>query len=85
MLTAYASMALDQTSWAVLGEIDRDEIAAMAAAERPALSGMLSFIFGLSVWTLWYWQGRELTEGAIEPTSIVLDTSDFADKPDWGG
>jgi len=85
VLSAYSNITLDQTTWAVLAEIDRDEITAMAGAERPALSGILSFIFALSIWSIWYWQGRQLDDGVIEQSSMALDTSDFADKADWGG
>ena len=60
VLSAYASMDVAGTRWAVLAEIDRDEVVAIASEERPALSGILALIYGLSLWSIWYWRGARL-------------------------
>ncbi|RLA52059.1 MAG: hypothetical protein DRR42_08600 [Gammaproteobacteria bacterium] len=85
VLSAYSSFTLDKTSWAVMAEIDREEISAIAAGERPALSGILAFIFGLSLWSIWYWQGRPLAGESTELARFDLENSDFHDGPNLSG
>ena len=58
VMSAYTSLAVGRSVWAVVAEFDRQEIVDSAAAERPSLSGALAFIYGLSLWSLWYWRGR---------------------------
>ncbi|MEM1111118.1 MAG: cache domain-containing protein [Pseudomonadota bacterium] len=60
VLSAYSSMAVGDTRWAVMAEIDREEIVALAAGEMPDLAGVLALVYGLSLWTLWYWRGRHM-------------------------
>jgi len=62
VMSVYMPMALADTQWAVMAEIDRAEIEEGAARERPALSGVLLFVYGLSLWSVWYWRGRQLPE-----------------------
>jgi len=61
-MSAYLPMAVADTQWAVMAEIDRDEIEEGAARERPAMSGALLLVYGLSLWSVWYWRGRQLPE-----------------------
>jgi hypothetical protein len=61
-MSVYLPMAVADTQWAVMAEIDRAEIEEGAARERPALSGVLLFVYGLSLWSVWYWRGRQLPE-----------------------
>jgi methyl-accepting chemotaxis protein len=62
VMSAYLPMAVADTQWAVMAEIDRDEIEEGAARERPAMSGALLLVYGLSLWSVWYWRGRQLPE-----------------------
>ena len=60
VMSVYLPIQVGDTSWAVMAEIDRAEIDVGAARERPAMSGILGFIYGLSLWSVWYWRGRQL-------------------------
>ena len=62
VMSVYLPMRVGDTWWAVMAEIDRAEIEEGAARERPAMSGALLFIYGLSLWSVWYWRGRVLPE-----------------------
>jgi hypothetical protein len=67
-----------QTS--LMAEIDRQEIEIGAARERLAMSGALLLFYGLSLWSVWYWRGRELTDDSSQLASL-----DFSDSGDGGG
>ncbi len=73
VFSAYDNLVLGETSWAVMAEIDVEEIALAAAAERPNLSGILLFFYGLSLWTVWYWRGRHLSGDNSEYANLDLD------------
>ena len=60
VLSAFDSVQIGQTRWAMMAEIDHQEVVTLAAADRPALAGPLLFLYGLSLWTAWYWRGRDL-------------------------
>jgi len=66
--------------WAVMAEIDREEIVQGAARERPNFSGALLFVYGLSLWSVWYWRSRQLP-GESEQMAMM----DFSDAGDGGG
>ena len=80
VLSVYLPMAVGDTRWAVMAEIDRQEIEVGAALERPTISGALLFVYGLSLWSVWYWRGRQLTEDGAQLASM-----DFPDSSDGGG
>jgi methyl-accepting chemotaxis protein len=54
VMSAYGSTGPDDANWAVLAEMDHAEVRQWAASERPAIAAIMSFIFGLGLWTLWY-------------------------------
>ena len=64
-----------------MAEIDVEEISMAAAAERPNLSGILLFFYGLSIWTVWYWRGRHLSDDNSEYANLdlELESADFGD------
>ena len=78
VMSVYLPMQVGDTSWAVMAEIDRAEIGDGAARERPAMSGILAFIYGLSLWSVWYWRGRQL------PGDSSMQVADL-DLPDGDG
>jgi methyl-accepting chemotaxis protein len=80
VLSVSLPMPVGDTRWAVMAEIDRQEIEMGAARERPAMSGALLFVYGLSLWSVWYWRGRELTDDSSQLASL-----DFPDSGDGGG
>ncbi|MEP4484973.1 MAG: cache domain-containing protein [Halioglobus sp.] len=79
VLSSYSSMNLGGNVWAVMAEIDRDEIIQNAATERPALAGVLMFFYALSLWSLWYWQGRPEANPAADLSQIDIKGVDFSD------
>ncbi len=81
VLSAYLPMELGDERWAIMAEIDVAEIESSAAAERPALAGALAIIYGLSLWTVWYWRGRHMPQDMGD--GVQLSDLDFGD--DGGG
>ena len=79
VLSSYSSVNIGGFVWAVMAEIDRAEITQGAARERPALAGALLFFYGLSLWTLWYWQGRPDANPAADISQLDLQGADFGD------
>ena len=79
VLSSYGSVNLGGTVWAVMAEIDRAEVIQNAATERPALAGVLFFFYGLSLWTLWYWQGRPEANPAADLSQLDIKGVDFSD------
>jgi hypothetical protein len=80
VMSVYLPMQVGDTRWAVMAEIDRDEIEEGAARERPAMAGVLFFVYGLSLWSVWYWQGRQLPEDGVQLAGL-----DFSDGGDGAG
>ena len=85
VLSAYDSIPVAQSRWAVMAEIDRAEVAILAARERPAIGGALILLYGLSLWSIWYWRGREMPHGNGDLPPVELGNSDFADDGGGGG
>lgn len=83
VLSAYTSLAVGGSSWAVMAEIDREEISMNAAAERPNITGMLLFFYGLSLWSVWYWRGRDSADNSSEYAALDIgfDASDVGGNP----
>jgi len=53
VLSAYSSAEIDQHTWAVMAEVDRAEILESAAGNRPMLTGLMLFFYGLGVGSIW--------------------------------
>ena len=66
-------------TWAVMVEIDRQEILQWAADQRPAIGSIMLFLYALSLWSLWF-AGR----GGGESGAGVLADLDF-DSGELGG
>jgi len=79
VLSSYGSLSVGSTVWAVMAEIDKAEVIQGAATERPALAGVLTFFYMLSLWTLWYWQGRPDENPAADLSQLDIKSADFAD------
>ena len=80
VMSVYLPIQIGDSRWAVMAEIDRDEIEEGAARERPALAGVLFFVYGLSLWSVWYWRGRQLPQDGVQFTGL-----DFSEGGDGGG
>ena len=79
VMSAYIPFQVGDTRWAVMAEFDQSEIESGAALERPAMAGLLSLFYGLSLWSVWYWRGGRQSEGGMH-----LADMDFGDG-DGGG
>ena len=73
VLSAFTAVAVGEHRWALMAEIDREEVVSGAAGERPALAGILALFYGLSLWSVWYWRGRELPDPSSEVASMSPD------------
>jgi methyl-accepting chemotaxis protein len=83
VLSAYDSLAVGETRWAVMAEIDREEIKQSAAEDRPSLTGILLFFYGLSLWSVWYWRGGMAGDGDNTQYALLdldLEAGDFGDS-----
>jgi len=80
VLSAYLPMLVGDSRWAVMAEIDRQEIVQGAAGERPNFSGALLFVYGLSLWSVWYWRSRQLP-GEGDQMAMM----EFSESADGGG
>ncbi len=73
--SAFTSVPVGEHRWALMAEIDREEVVAIAAKERPALAGILALFYGLSLWSVWYWRGRELPQAGGDMTALSTDNA----------
>lgn len=76
VLSGFVPLELGLFRWSVMAEMDQAEISAFAAEQQPPLGGVLALIYGLSLWTVWYWRGRRLPEDSIAQPAIDLNGSD---------
>jgi methyl-accepting chemotaxis protein len=73
VLSAFNAIAIDQFRWAVMAEIDEQEILQTVANRRPLIGGAMFLLYSLAMWSLWYvrqadWsQGEGLSALAVEP------------------
>jgi methyl-accepting chemotaxis protein len=54
VLSAYDSESIGDFRWAVLAEIDRDEVLRDAAQRYPQIAGMMAFLYLLAMGSLWF-------------------------------
>jgi methyl-accepting chemotaxis protein len=80
VISVFVPLQVGDLTWAVMAEIDHAEVVASAAESRPALAVPLLLMYGLSLWSVWYWRAREW------PTDTEqLSRMDFAESSDGGG
>ncbi|NQX87318.1 MAG: cache domain-containing protein [Halioglobus sp.] len=73
VLSAYSSIPVGDTRWAVMAEMDKSEILEPAANRRPVIAGFLLGFFSLGLWSAWFIQ-RGQTPGKGGQTLTGLDT-----------
>jgi methyl-accepting chemotaxis protein len=73
VLSAYTSTTIDQFQWAVMAEIDSDEILQMAADQRPAIGGIMLLFYGLSLWSVWYGRGADVSDSSAQFADLDFD------------
>lgn len=82
VLSAYSSIPVGETRWAVMAEMDKSEILEEATSKRPIIAGFMLFFYGLGVWSAWFIQraqpGVDSGHGLAD---LDLDfTGDFRDS-----
>ena len=70
VLSAYASTRVDESTWAVLAEIDRAEILTKATSDRPMLAGFMLFFYSFAAWSAWFIQRAE---GDVDASGLLAD------------
>ena len=77
VLSAYTSLDLNDIRWAILAEIDREEVIRQLAETRPLIAALLLFLYSLAMWSLWYIRPDDWDMG---PGLILVGgDSDYAD------
>ncbi len=79
VLSGYVPMQVGRHRWAVMAEMDETEVAQFAAQERPGLSGALLLLYGLGLWSVWYWRGRNMPADSVGLPDMELP--DAGDGP----
>ncbi len=70
VLSAYTRFELDGIQWAMMAEMDRAEVVEVAARDRPSMAGVLAFVYGLALWSAWYWRGRQMPQDGFDPAAL---------------
>lgn len=81
VLSAYSSMPVGETSWAVMAEMDKSEILEQATSQRPVIAGFMLFFYSLGIWSAWFIQ-RAQSDGDSGHGLADLDmdfSGDFGD------
>jgi methyl-accepting chemotaxis protein len=78
VLSAYSSLPIGETNWAVMAEIDKMEILERATSERPIIAGFMLFFYSLGIWSVWFIQRSE-PAGRSGELLADLDTDSAAD------
>ena len=81
VLSAYDKLVFDNFHWAILAEIDQDEIFREAASSYSQLAGLMALLYALALGSLWLLRPGEPL--ADEPMSLA-DNLDI-DPPDLHG
>ena len=76
VMSVFMPVDVGSERWALMAEIDRAEVEEGAARERPALTGALIYVYGLGLWSVWYWRGRTLPEEGTHYASLEFGDSD---------
>jgi len=68
VLSAYTAIEIGEFRWAVMAEIDEQEVLQTMAGKRPAIAGLVLALYALALWSFWYlragdWSGGEAFAG----------------------
>jgi hypothetical protein len=81
VLSAYDSLKFEGFRWAILAEIDHDEIFRDAAESYPQVAGLMALIYALGLGSLWF-----LRSGEYDVGTVVADVdSSGVESPDLPG
>ena len=77
VLSAYTSLNFNGIRWAVLAEIDKEEVLQHMTGRRPAILGLTGLLYALAMWSLWLIRpGDWQDQGSILSSSINDDFGD---------
>jgi methyl-accepting chemotaxis protein len=81
VLSAYSSLPVGETSWAVMAEMDKLEILEQATSQRPVIAGFMLFFYSLGIWSAWFIQRAQSDgDGGHGLADLDMDfTGDFRD------
>lgn len=79
VLSAYDSEKIDAVRWAILAEIDRDEVLRNAAQLYPQIAGLMAFLYALAMASLWFL--RSPGTGADDYAGGIDADNDYTDLP----
>ena len=79
VLSAYSSATIDETTWAVLAEIDQAEILERATSDRPMLAGLMLLFYSLAMWSVWFVQRAD---DAVDSSPLLGDMDGGFDAGD---
>jgi len=54
VLSAYTATQIGEFRWAVMAEIDEQEVLQTRAGKRPAIAGLVLALYALAMWSVWY-------------------------------
>lgn len=78
VLSAYDSQKFDGFRWAVLAEIDREEILNDAAQAHPQIAALMAIVFAAAIGSLWFLRPTDESVGEVPDT---LAEADYPDLP----
>ncbi|MEH6607155.1 MAG: cache domain-containing protein [Pseudomonadales bacterium] len=77
VLSAYDSLEVNGKRWAVMAEIDKQEVMAQLASRRPGIMAFASFLYALAMFSLWFVSPGDWSQrGSI---ASISSGSDFGD------
>lgn len=79
VLSAYTNLDFSGIRWAVLAEIDKDEVLQHMASRQPSILGLTALLYGLAMWSLWL-----IRPGDWQDQGSILGSSNSNDFGDAG-
>jgi methyl-accepting chemotaxis protein len=79
VLSAYSDLKVDDFRWAVMAEIDRDEVLRTISGKRNQIAGVMLFLYAITLWTLWYIREGDWAAGETLSGPADTDHTDIGD------
>ena len=65
VMSAYTSIEVGEYRWALLAEMDVEEITDNAALPLSSVAGLLTLFYSLGLWSLWYLRIKDTSEPSL--------------------
>ena len=79
VLSAFSEVTVDDFRWAVMAEIDREEVIRTIAEKRPQIAGLMLFLYSIAIWSLWYLRDNDWSAGEGLSGQSDIDHPDLGD------